>query len=319
MRKTSLDLPRHRTEHDVASALGTTVDELRRLLEDQVRKDCYTAIRIPKKRRGIRIVYVVDSDLRRFHRDIHYYLRSRVTFPPYVTGFVPNRSIVDNARLHLNARRILHADIAAFFDSITWNKVVEAFLLVGALPDVAEMLATLCTRDDCLPQGSAASPVLSNLACTALDAQLSRLATTVGAVYSRYVDDITFSGDTVPESTAVAAILRGHGFSLRTPGIRHQRRGRSQYVTGLTVADRGWPRVPRRLKRQLRLELHKAELHGLAKHLAATNKSEDEFRHIEGLLSFIHAVEPLVASKLLKQFNQIIAAHEAARAAASSP
>jgi RNA-directed DNA polymerase len=132
-----------------------------------------------------------------------------------------------------------------------------------------------------------------------MDRKFVSLAATHGAVYSRYADDLTFSGDDVPSENSVRAILNADGFSLREDKCRLQRRGRSQYVTGLSVSDSAMPRLPKRLKSRLRLVFHYIAIHGLSGHWEKTgrrNQSSGE-AWLEGMLRYAASIEPVLANQ----------------------
>lgn len=190
-----------------------------------------------------------------------------MSFPEYVQGFVQKRSIVSNARTHLGQKTLLHADIENFFDSISFEQVLEAFQTLGFREPVGGTLARVCTLNSRLPQGSSASPIIANSVCRHMDTDLNTLAAATRSKFSRYADDITFSGDDVPDEKQVKTVLNRYGFSLREDRCRTQRRGKSQYVTGLTISDPASPRVGRKLKRRLKLELHYAGRYGIEGHI----------------------------------------------------
>ncbi len=238
---------------------------------------------------------------------------SKSSFPDCVQGFVPHRSIVTNARIHLGQKVLLHADIHNFFDSITVRQVFETFENLGCAPVVAYFLAKLCTLDGFLPQGSSASPVLANLVSRFLDADLCSLAVAHNCKYSRYGDDITISGDSIPQAAQIERILKKHGFELRDGKCRTQRRGGSQYVTGLSVFEKSGPRIPTLFKRRLRLELHYASLFGWKSHVAfigAEDSERYEAARIEGWIRFIHSVEPQAAAEFDAEWQKILAKRE---------
>lgn len=231
-----------------------------------------------------------------------------VEFPECVQGFVQKRSIATNARIHLQSRNVLHADIRDFFGSIREAAVVDAFRTLGCAPDVATALAALCTLSGRLPQGSSASPAIANVVCQALDAELQLLARANGCRYSRYADDITISGDALPRQDEVASILDRHGFSVREEKCRIQSRGRSQFVTGLTIQDPISPRVPRAFKRRLRLELHYAGKYGLGEHLEHTGSGEPPgwaLNRLGGWITFLYSIEGRAAQKLDKLWRVV--------------
>jgi hypothetical protein len=101
-----------------------------------------------------------------------------------------------------------------------------------------------------------------------MDIDFIALANLYEAVYSRYGDDLTFStdGEAVPREE-INAVLGKHGFVLNEEKFKIQRKGRSQYVTGLTVSDSHQPHVPRSIKRSLRLETHFIFKYGAESHL----------------------------------------------------
>lgn len=304
----SLKLSEVRTLTGVAKVLGCTADDLDVIASTKDQRQFYTPLRIPKKsrkRRGeFRTVYQADQRLSLIQKNIATWIAKHVEFPEYVQGFVQKRSIVTNARIHLGQHTLLHADIKDFFDSITVNQVDEAFVALGCTSPVANTLARVCTLNGQLPQGSSASPILANLVCRHLDTDLNTLAVANQCKYSRYADDITISGDQVPDGAEIETVLRRHGFSIRTEKYRIQRRGRSQYVTGLTVVDKSCPRVPRVMKRRLRLELHYADRYGISNHLEHIG-SEDTpqfaVNRLDGWMSFVFSVEGNARKRLYEQ------------------
>jgi RNA-directed DNA polymerase len=110
-------------------------------------------------------------------------------------GFIPDRSIVSNARQHLDKRFVFNVDIAGFFDAIHFGRV-RNMLMAGpfSVPKTpATVLAHICCFPGRLPQGAPASPIITNLICRRLDKDLQTLAKEDRATYTRYVDDLTFS------------------------------------------------------------------------------------------------------------------------------
>jgi RNA-directed DNA polymerase len=236
---------------------------------------------VPKKgrrRRQVRVVYAPHPELRPLLRAVANWINARAEFPPCVQGFVPGRSNVTNATMHLGRAFILHADIESFFNHILPITVTDAFRMLGCPRDCADLLTRVTTVDGHLPQGSSASPILSNIVCRHLDADFLALAAEYSCVYSRYADDITMSGDTVPPSHSMAAVLNRHGFNLRDRRCLIQRRGRTQYVTGLSVADPAMPRLPRWEKHRIRLEMYYASRFGLESHSRHTHPGENVTR-----------------------------------------
>jgi retron-type reverse transcriptase len=283
---------------DLANALGCLVEDLERFSQAPDQKVFYTAIRIPKRgkrRRGeFRTVYKVRQQLKLLQKNIGDAITGSTTFDECVQGFVLKRSIVTNARMHLGQALLLHADIERFFENITTVQVEKAFGSLGCRPEVASTLARICTLNGQLPEGSPSSPAIANIVARFLDVDLKNLAATNGCVYSRYADDLTFSGTGVPDPVQIEALLNQHGFKLRDKQCRTQRKGRSQYVTGLSISDPTRPRLPRVVKQRLRQELYYAAKFGLEDHLKRSGRDTEPLREaarLGGWISFMASVE----------------------------
>jgi len=146
--------------------------------------------------------------------------------------------------------------------------------------------------------------------CSGLDADLSAFASRLSARYTRYADDLTFSGERPVDVSAIRRIAESHGFKLRDDKARTQWRGRSQYVTGLCVGAPTGPRVPVRAKRRLRLELYYAEKFGIDSHLSHVRREWSARRlraYFQGWIDFLHSVpdEAALARQLRKQLDTI--------------
>lgn len=288
---------------ELARAVGHSAGRIKAYAEAIDQESAYSKLIIPKrgrKRRGqYRVVYQANEIwLAQFHRMIAIMVVESAPFQQHVQGFVQGRSIRSNAQIHLGAAKILHADITNFFDSITVAQVETSLLTIGVNKRIAEVISRGCTIDGLLRQGTRCSPALANLVCRHLDQDFLVLAQKHGARYTRYADDITFSGDAIPDAEGVAEILNQNGFTLRDGRCYTQYKGRSQFVTGLYVGDSERPRLPRQLKRRLRLVLHFVEKFGTDEHFERTTGRVSE---LEGMLRFVHSIEPELAKRLFAQ------------------
>jgi hypothetical protein len=297
------------TLDEVAIACGIQRKRIEKFAGAADQSALYKVLLIPKRSRkrprDFRTVHKARSTvLANFHRSIAMIVVNSANFGSHVQGFVKKRSTCTNARRHLGAKQLLHADIVGFFDAITTDHVQQALLIAGSPPDVANTLARACTIDGYLRQGTRCAPALANLVCQGLDEKMLALAKSHGAVYTRYADDMTFSGDRVPSSDAVNFILTQQGFVLRGGRCFLQKRGRNQYVTGLTIADSTGPRLPRRLKRRLRLTLHYIEKYGFRSYRARTGKAGYTRSKLQGMLDYANSIEPDLAAKWYGQLLQ---------------
>jgi RNA-directed DNA polymerase len=281
---------------DVAGALGCQKNLIEFVIEYP--SNFYEQLLIPRKRRKEpRVVYEVNQSLKGLHKNILFAITAEAEFPEYVQGFVSKRSIVTNASMHLSKHYVLCLDIRNFFESISITRIVNVFLGLGCNDVAANIFAKICTFNDCLVQGANTSPILANLVCTEMDKELATIARENGCSYSRYADDITFSGDRTPKKKVISQCLKKYGFSLNTDKWNLQRRGETQYVTGLTVFDDVKPRLPKAMKRKLRQTLYYASNHGLNNHFQKTGITDVDLMiasiyKIDGLIAFMYSVEP---------------------------
>lgn len=228
-------------------------------------------------------------------------------------GYVKGRSTRANARQHIGAKYLLSADIKDFFPSITQARVEISLRDFGVHPNVAGALANFLTIQGSLPLGLNASPMVANLVATPLDYDMSRLAEGGGFRYTRYADDITISGNSLlPTRHAIESLLSRHFFRLNESKFRVSRLGQKHYVTGLSVADKAAPHVPRPIKRKLRQELYYIEKFGLGEHIArlkSTRTTQHHINRLDGTVSYVSSIEPQLAKGLHRTWGAIIQRH----------
>ena len=207
-------------------------------------KNSYLRISL-RKRNGIghRTVYqVLDGTILNAHKGLQSRLNRLYSVPDYVHGFVHGKSISSNATAHLAKKVILKVDIRNFFESVTAAQVAIVFQKLGAVADISAALAKLVTLDGKLVQGFVTSPVIANLAITAMDEELNTLCGASGFDYTRYADDITVSSNgATPDAKLIESVINVHGFSLNEDKTLVMPRGKRQYVTGLTIFDDKYP------------------------------------------------------------------------------
>ncbi|MBI6116420.1 reverse transcriptase domain-containing protein [Salegentibacter maritimus] len=158
-----------------------------------------------------------------------------------------------------------------------------------------------------LPQGAPTSPTLSNLICKNLDYRLSILAEKLNVDYSRYADDITFSGTlkNLPKIKLLRHIIRDEGFCINWNKVGVYKKGRKQIVTGLTVSN--GVHVPREFKNEVKKHLYGCLNFGLENHLNFIGADDKNFykEWLLGKIFFIKSIEPDYAKSLVDKFNLI--------------
>jgi hypothetical protein len=193
----------------------------------------------PKKNGGSRLIEAPREDLKLMQRRIADLLQ-RVAPPTFLFSPVKGKSYIDNAVMHFNAAEVRLLDIEDYFGRCDARAVFRFFTQdLRCEPDVAYTLTKLTTRNGHLPQGSPCSPILSFYSCWPMWKQITHIVEQANCGISVYVDDITISGDFVPEDLVwgVKQILRrfGHRHSARKER-RHA--GKPAEVTGVIVGQR---------------------------------------------------------------------------------
>lgn len=223
---------------------------------------------IPKRDGSIRRLWVPDRLLMKIQRNILHNILDQMPVSPYAMAYHPGGGIVANASVHTGSRQILKLDIRDFFEHILFEHVYRcAFPTVYFPPSVGTLLTSLCCYRDILPQGAPTSAAISNLVMKPFDTYMGSWCEEKGIRYSRYCDDLTFSGDFDAGLVIrkAGSFLKAMGFELNGKKTRvvtcHQR----QEVTGIVVNQK--PQVTKEFRRRLRQELYYCRRFGLKSHL----------------------------------------------------
>ncbi len=272
-------LPVWRTEEDLAAALGLSVRRLRYFSIHRARERAchYVTFAIPKRSGGERLIMAPKKELKAVQRKLIDLLIARLPTSPHAHGFVRARSVRTNAEPHRGRRVLLQLDLADFFPTVHVGRVCGFLVALGYGYVVAQTLALLMTESErqpvaidgqiyfvpvssrhCVP-GAPTSPGLCNALLLRLDRRLAGLARRFGFSYTRYADDLTFSGDEVDavQKLRVTAekIVRDEGFRINRAKTRIRRKSARQVVTGVVVND--VVGLSRQERRRLRAAIHR--------------------------------------------------------------
>ena len=246
-------------------------------------------------------------------------------------GFVPDRSIVNNASLHVDRKFVYNIDLVDFFYSFNQNQIKLLFIgkpygFFQTKESLAFFLSILLTHRDSsirefafLPQGSPASPYVTNMLCVRMDRRLSALAKRYNAKYTRYADDITFSGDVdfihhEEFNAELFRIVENENLAINSSKTRLFHKAQRQVVTGLTVNKK--VNVARVAIKDLRVYVHFANKYGLEKSMlnykSNLNRNIKNIDHyvevINGKFQYFSMVNNTDSlKKLRKKWNTIIA------------
>lgn len=268
---------------------------------------CYTVFWIAGEKRD-REITAPSKKLKLRQRWILDEILEKEAVSPCCHGFVKGRSIVTNAREHMGKKQILVMDIKDFFPSIKEPQIIGIFRDLGYSPSAAARLADICCYVGELPQGAPTSPYLANLRCRELDSRLEGIALTYGLSYTRYADDMTFSGDRELDFLIplVEQELLQYGFVPNCVKTRIYRENDRKIVTGLLVKEDGL-RIPKQFKRKLKQEIYYCKKFGVSTHLQNTSAiASVNFReYLYGKAYYIKMVEPEKGEEYLRQLDSI--------------
>lgn len=254
----------------------------------KISQNSYCIFKVEKKSGGDRIIHAPVAGLKSIQKCLNLILQIVYDVSPSANGFVPGRSIVDNAQKHVGSNYVYNIDLKDFFPTIdqarVWGRLkAEPFNLKLDRQVIGNMISGLCcteleverlnnsaewikTRKSVLPQGAPTSPVLSNIICGQLDYYLQAVANRFNLKYSRYADDITFSSmHNVYQKDSVfikeiQRVIKSQKFYIKSCKTRLQKRGYRQEVTGLVVNEK--VNVRKRYKKDIRMWLYKWENYG---------------------------------------------------------
>ncbi|MGB3314903.1 MAG: reverse transcriptase family protein [Albidovulum sp.] len=275
---------------------------------------------IPRKSGGLRLIEEPKPLLKRLQRQILHGLLELIPPHPASFGFVRGRNCIKAAARHAGEEAVVAFDLADFFPSIAANRIYGLFRAIGYPRAVARDLAGLCTTrtppevaqttglslpgnylNRHLPQGAPTSPALANLAAHALDRRLSGLAASLDANYTRYADDLSFSGDPriIPILTrAVPSIAVEEGFRLNPTKTRVMTAAGHQSVTGITVNQH--VNIPREDYDRL-----KATIHHLGRADDTRRNDRAFLSRVSGQIGWIEQVNPARGLKLRARLDAL--------------
>lgn len=181
-------------------------------------------------------------------------LLSRVEKPGYVYSATKKKTYLHNALVHATAPVACKIDIKSFYTNVSQSAVRDFFQNdMRCSPDVARILAGICTVNGHLPTGGAASPLLSYFACMGMFESVALLCKEVELNFSLYVDDMAFSGKIIPSDfiSVITAKLQNSGYKGHK--IEYYGIGKTKVVTGVALASDGTVSLSNRRRKKMRL------------------------------------------------------------------
>lgn len=255
----------------------------------------YKVFKIAKRSGGYRTIYEPDYILKEIQKNILKNVLNERIISPYATAYKKGLNLTCNALPHLNKKIILKLDIKDFFNSIDFLHVYKKAFPRYIYPEaVASLLTNLVTYNNFLPQGAPTSSYISNLILRSFDIKIGTYCEEEKIAYTRYCDDMTFSGDFDVEEVInlVKKELLKENFILNKKKIKIIRPNKAQIVTGIVCNEK--LSVPKSYKKEIRQIMYYLNKYGLSNHLKHIGYQYDKRIYINklfGRILFILQVE----------------------------
>lgn len=321
-------LPLIEDDKQLAVFLGLEYKDLRFLAyhRDVVTVDHYHRYTVPKKSGGERKISAPKPMLKNVQRKILCDILEKIEVSDSAHGFIKQKSVVTGAREHEPSPAIvINMDVTDFFPTITFNRVRGLFQSFGYSGYVSSLLAMVCT--DCnrteievrgqkkyvktservLPQGSPASPMITNILCRSMDKQINTKALEYKFSYSRYADDISISFVDMPSDQQmkesvyhVMTSVENQGFRINHKKTRYLRENNRQVITGVVI-NHHEAGVPKDWVKRLRAMIHKASIMK-----QSGNIPKDLSNKILGMCAWLSSVNPERYSKIIQSAKNVL-------------
>ena len=336
------DIPSIESPEELASWLGLSLNDLMWFADlkglgyrqKSEKLNHYRYRVLPKPNGEIRLIEAPKPRLKELQRRLLFEILNKVPPHPAAHGFIDGRSIKTFTSPHVGKHVVLRMDLRHFFPSFRAARVQTVFRTMGYPEPVADLLAGLCTNCTpsetwarygdvgdydsrfqartlhCrphLPQGAPTSPAVANICAYRVDCRLTGLARSVGAQFTRYADDLAFSGNQgfaknmERFSTHVAAILIEEGFDVNFRKTRVMRQGVRQHLAGIVLNQHA--NIMRTDFDRLKATLTNCVRHGAT---GQNREAVGNFRsHLEGRLAFVEMINPAKGKRLRALFEEI--------------
>ena len=228
----------------------------------------YHNVFIPKSDGTKRKLSVPDLILKNVQRSIADNILAHYPVSKYATAYKVGNNVQKNARPHVNKKKILKLDIEGFFDNIIYSRVKDIVFYEEKFSEPIRILLTmLCYYRESLPQGAPTSPAITNIIMYEFDERIGAYCSERGIAYTRYCDDMTFSGEFDEKEiiTLVKEELRKLGLFLKNRKTAVINSTKRQTVTGIVVNEK--LNITKEYKKKIRQEIYYIEKFGLESHI----------------------------------------------------
>lgn len=250
----------------------------------------YHTVYLPKSDGSKRKLSVPDLILKKVQRSIADNILAQYPISRYAKAYKVGSSVQKNARPHIGKKKILKLDIEGFFDHILYSRVKDTVFYEEKYSESIRILLTmLCYYNDSLPQGAPTSPAITNIIMYDFDETVGTFCNEKNIAYTRYCDDMTFSGcfDEREIISFVKGELRKLGLFLKNRKTAVISASKRQVVTGIVVNEK--MNVTKDYKKTIRQEIYYIKKFGLDDHLKRLGISDKQqyVLSLKGRIAFV--------------------------------
>ena len=255
----------------------------------------YHNVLIPKRDGSKRKLSVPDLILKSVQKSIADNILSQYPVSSYAKAYKVGSNVQRNAQPHVGKKKILKLDIEGFFDHILYSQVKNIVFCEEKFAEPIRVLLTmLCYYKESLPQGAPTSPAITNIILYDFDEAVGAFCNEKKIAYTRYCDDMTFSGDF--DEREVIAFVKGElcklGLFLKNRKTAVIPASKRQTVTGIVVNEK--LNITKDYKKKIRQEMHYIQKFGLDGHVSRC-KIADKQQYVlslRGRIAFVLQTTP---------------------------
>lgn len=292
--------------HTVISLLGHDQESWQKLIENGIK---YSEFKLPKANKKLRLIEAPHGDLKQTQKYLNnlLYADYHPQSPDCVHGFIrmkaAPRNILSNARTHLGKKYLINIDLKDFYHQITTERTTDLLWkrFPALLPSEVDILNRIVVKDNRLPMGAPTSSVLSNMAFQDCDLALMQYCEQQKIVYTRYVDDLSFSRNQQISATVlkeIYTIIRQNGFSENPQKVKLYGENDVKIITGIAIQGLHWEvsddmksRLEKNMGEYRKLRKLINNLKFLGVEAKAKTKLKTLKRAIAGQLEFVKQIE----------------------------
>lgn len=243
-------------------------------------------------------------------KEIQYFILKEILYKQKVSKFcksyIPKKKFREYLRFHSNEKEVLTLDIKDFFPSIKFNLINNYFSKIGYSKDVALYLSCLCTYTNInvekkfntsiryLPQGAPTSPYLSNLVLIDFDNDIANYCSEKNIKYTRYADDMAFSGDLIIKNELVEFVstqLKKYNLELNEEKINYMKQNVPQIISGVVVNKK--LQLPKKERNEIRKVMYFIIKYGIESHIEKTHETREYYiSHLLGRIQYALNLNP---------------------------